>query len=104
MELVRSVGRNIDRISSLQCGLLAPECYLHLTVEQDEGLFEIVTMWRWPAPWRHVHVDHTESTVGVFSGDGDGIRVSDQADMSCCRTIQLGKSQAATEIVGRKWS
>jgi len=50
VELVRSVGRNIDRVSRTQSGLLAPECYLHLTVEEDEGLFELVTMWRWPAP------------------------------------------------------
>jgi hypothetical protein len=50
MELVWSVGRNIDRIASTQCGLLDPECYLHLTVEQDEGLFELVTMRSGPPP------------------------------------------------------
>ena len=81
MELVWSVGRNIDRIAGSHDGLLTPECYLHLTVEQDKGLFELVTMWRWPAPWRHVHVDHAESTDGVLSSDSDGIRVSDQTDM-----------------------
>jgi hypothetical protein len=74
---------------------------LHLTVEQDEGLFEIVTMWRWPAPWRHVHVDHTESTVGVFSGDGDGIRVSDQTDVGGCFAAYLSEPQCTSEIVGR---
>ena len=62
MELVRSVGRNIDRVSSLQCGLLAPECHLHLTVEQDEGLFKLVTMWRWTTEFkasvRHAAADH----------------------------------------------
>ena len=91
MELVWSVGRNIDRIASTQGGLLAPECYLHLTVEQDEGLLELVTMWRRPAPWRHVHVDHTESTVCVLSGDGDGVRISDQTDVGGCSAICLSE-------------
>jgi hypothetical protein len=104
VELMWGIGRNIDCVACTHGGSLTPEGHFHLALKKDEGLFEVVTMRTGTAAGWYVHVDHTEAVVGVFASDGDGIRVSDETDMLSCRTIRPGESQAAAEIVGRKWS
>jgi hypothetical protein len=46
-----------------------------------------VTMRPRPAARRHMHVDHAEATVGIFTGYGDRVCVSNQANMLCSGTI-----------------
>jgi hypothetical protein len=51
-----------------------------------------------------MHVDHAEAPVGIFTGDGDRVRVSNQANMLGSWTIQPGKRQRATKIIRRQLS
>ena len=81
MELMRSVGRNVDRVTGANCGFFAPEGYFDLALEKNERFFEVVAVRTGSAARRDMHVDHAKSVIGVFSGDGDGIRVSDQTNV-----------------------
>ena len=87
MELVWCVRRNIDGVARSNDGLLAAEGHLHLAVKNDEGLFKVVTMRPRPATRRHMHVDHAEAAVSIFTGDGDRIRISYKTNMLCSWTV-----------------
>jgi hypothetical protein len=69
---------------------------------QDEGLLEVVTVRRWPAARRDVHVDDTESIRGIFAGNGNGIGISYQTDMwDAVVFAWLSKCELTIEIVCR---
>jgi hypothetical protein len=70
VELVGSVGRNVDRFASVGDGLVAAESGFDLAFEDDEGFFKVVAVGTGPAAGRHVHVS-----------DGDGVRISHEADV-----------------------
>jgi len=50
MKLVRRIGRNVDRVARAHGGFLAAEGNFHLTVEKDEGLFEVMAVRTGPPP------------------------------------------------------
>ena len=91
MKLVRGVGWNIDCVARTHDGRLTAEGGFHLAHKEDEGFFEVMAVGWWAAAGRDVHVDCAEAIVGIFAGDDDGIRVSDQTYMLSCRTIHLGE-------------
>src|SRR5947209_5196053 len=81
VKLMRSVGGNVQSVSGTYDRLLATECCLHLTLEQDRGLLEVVSMgWR-PATWRDVHIDDTKLSIGILARHGDGVGITDQPNV-----------------------
>jgi hypothetical protein len=53
---------------------------LHLFVEDEEHLLEVVPVRRRPAARRDVHVDQGVLTGRVPAGDEDGVGIADEPD------------------------
>jgi len=99
---MRSVGRNIQRVTSAHNRLVATEGRLHLTFEQDKGLLEVVPVWWRPAPWRDVHIDNAEASIGLVARHGDGVGTADQADVrEVLIFVGLRQRQTAFAVVWR---
>jgi len=61
------IGGDVDGFTSAYGGLHSAKGRIHLAVEKDEGLLEVVTMWRRAAAGRDVHVDETEAACCILS-------------------------------------
>ena len=81
MELVRSVGGDVDGVASLDDGFLSTKGGFHLSVKKDESFLEVVAMRRRATARRNVHVDDAEASIGLVAGHGDCIGVSHDADV-----------------------
>ena len=102
MELMRSVGGDVDGGSGVGGGFLAAKGQFDFAFEENEGLFVVVAMRAGSAAERDEHVDDAEAAVGLGSGDSDRVGVADQADMrEFYGSVQLGESQCPAGIVDR---
>jgi hypothetical protein len=99
VKLMRGVGRDLECVAGAGGQLFSAEDCLHLAFEQDECFLEVVAMGRWAASRRNVHVDDAEAACGVFTGHGDGVGVTDEADVG--KVVRLGDGEMALGIVGR---
>ena len=99
VKLMRSVGRNVQRVAGSHARLLAAEGRFHLTFEQDKGLLEVMPMWRRSATWRDVHVDDAEASVGLLARHGDGVGIADETDVR--EVVGLRQRETAFEVVRR---
>ena len=75
------VGRNVDGFACFHDRLLTTERRLHFTFQKNEGLLEVMSVWRRTASRWNVHIDHAESSRCFRSGDGDGVGVSDESNV-----------------------
>jgi len=89
----------MDGLAGAHGGLAAAEGCFHLAFEQNEGLLEVMAVRRWSAAGRDVHIDQAEACIGVFTRNGDGVSVADQADVR--EIVRLGQSEVAFGIVWR---
>ena len=101
MELVRRIGRNVQRLAGARRGFHAAKRRLDLAFEHHESFLEVVAMRRRAASRRDVHVDEAEFPGGVFAAEQNGVGVADQADVQRVGRIGLGQHQQPREIVGR---
>jgi len=102
VELVRGVGGDVEGLAGVGGGGDAAEGGFDLAFEEDEGLFEVVTVWRWAAAGWDVHVDEAEAAVGVCAREEDGVGVANQADVGRGGAVGGGESEGAGEVVGGK--
>jgi len=100
VKLVRSVRRNVDRLSSAHNTLLSPESSLQFTVEKHKALLEIMAMRGRPASWRYMHIDQGESTCGIRSGQQDRVGVAHHSEMLHIAVIRICNHQIPSWVVG----
>jgi hypothetical protein len=102
VELVGSVGGDVDCLAGLSGGFYAAEGGFDFAVEENEGLFEVVTVRGRAAVGRDVHVDEAEAAGGVVAGEKDGVGVADEADVGEGGVIGYGGGEGAGEVIGGK--
>ena len=76
-----SVGRNVQRVANPHDRLLATKGRFHLAFEQDKGLLEVMPMRGRPAPWRDVHINNAEASIGLLARHCDRVGIADQTDV-----------------------
>jgi len=114
VELVRRIGRNIDRLARPHDGLLAAERSFQFAFEQNERFFEVMPVRRRPAAGRDVHIDDAKASRSVLAADGDGVGVAHQPNVGQAPrgvpiravpiravpiNIRPGESERAMEVV-----
>lgn len=98
-ELVRCVRRYVERLACGDRDGLTTECRLELAVEDDEGLLEVMPVWRRTPSDRDMHVDQAKASRGVLSGEKDGVSVADDAEMQQGCVVASRKCQLSMRIV-----
>jgi hypothetical protein len=103
MELVRSVGGDVDGVASLDDGFLSTKGGLDLSLKKDESLLEVVAMRARATTRGNVHVDDAKASVGLVAGHRDGIGISHDAYVrKTLIRIGLSNGEVALRVVGRK--
>src|ERR1700730_2792143 len=100
MELVWSVGGDVDGFACADCGSGAPEGGLEFAFEQGKGFLKIVAVGRWAAAGRDVHVDQAEAACGVLASKQDGVSVAYQADVR--QVVRLSEGESSLGIIRRE--
>ena len=81
MELMGSVGWNLDCVPSPDGTLFSSKRRLQLTLENNKTLLEIMAVRRRSTSRRNVHVDQAELTSGVTSRQKNRVRIAYNSEM-----------------------
>jgi hypothetical protein len=81
VELMRRVCWDIDCLTRPHDAFRATEGGLKFAFKHDESFFEVVTVWRWSATRGYMHVDETKVACSVFTGEKDGVRISNHSNV-----------------------
>src|SRR3954469_24079392 len=98
-EVVRGVGRHVDRGPGPYRVLLAAEGELDLALEDREHLLEVMPVRRRAAAVGDAHLDQAVPAVGLLAGDQHGVRVAHQRDVRRTGVVGVRHGQRAGRVV-----
>jgi transcriptional regulator len=102
VKLMRRICGDIDSVTRAHHLFGTTKSNVEFAFKQGESLFKVVTMRRWSAARRDVHIDKAEAARRVLAGEKNRVRVSDHPDMRRLRVgVSLGYRKLPLKVIGR---